>query len=91
MTMKARREHLADEIGSANVVIAADAYRQGWLDAMNAAKAALVGSGRTVPRADGALQTWLAEPVPRLHFSGAAFDITDGPEPTTEENSCPTS
>jgi hypothetical protein len=90
MTTKPRREHLADEIGSANVVLVAEGYRQGWLDAMSAARGAL--SGIRLPlHSNDALQAWLDEPGPRFRLSGAALDITDGPEPTTEENPCPTS
>lgn len=68
-----RRQAIADEIGSANVIIAADAYWQGWRDAMLAARAALQGDPfhqrRCAPvTADVAMMLWLDGPVDRLQF-----------------------
>jgi hypothetical protein len=92
MTTKARREHLADEIGSANVVLVAEGYRQGWLDAMHAARDALAGT-KLPARSDAALQAWLDEPGPRFRLSGAALDIADGYDehglPNTPQRSVP--
>lgn len=71
--MSSRRQRLADEIGSANVGIVADAYWQGWLEARQAAHKALEGD--PMPTVTTALRTWLTEDAPRLRFSWCAEEV----------------
>jgi hypothetical protein len=79
MTDKTRRQHLADEIGSGNVVLAAESYRQGWIDAIGAARNAIDGSGTGMLLPTDALRRWLDTTVPRLRVSGAVLDAVEGP------------
>ena len=73
---KARAAHLADELGSANVGLVADAYREGWADAINAARSALIG-GPQVPTLSMALRSWINEATQRPRVAGLTADVLD--------------
>jgi hypothetical protein len=79
-TERSRREHLRDEGGEV-VDLVTEAYWRGWLDARNAAKAAISG-GATMPTVTGATRAYLAEQLTRLHVSGGAYDIASEENPS---------
>lgn len=91
MTETTRRELLADEIGPDNVVLVADAYRQGWGDCRFAVRTALLTTeGAALPTTEDATRTWLTERYRHLRWSWRAEEdvraVSDAePDPAEED------
>lgn len=82
---KTRRSLLADEIGVSNVGLVAQAYREGYRDALAEARRALRPGGRSMLHVDDALAAWLRD-RPTIVGRAAILRRADLPDPHEKEN-----